>query len=192
MKKLINNISEIRTLIVPTVHEYELKISDTISLFILTGSHVDSAEKGALEVRFHAEGLKEDMVIDYMSPEKAKYMVKIMRERWSRGHSLRDVAIAFHCYKKGMPNKIDIKKAPAHIYMRGFGSQEMLQMIKARVGEEKCYMLFLDLGQEYFSDNLTLSNIKELAVENKYKGEIYVYIKASENRPETLHWFVAE
>ena len=192
MTKTIKNISEIRTLIIPAVHEYELKISDTISLFILTGSHFDSAEKGALEVRFHAKGLKEDMVIDYMSPEKAKYMVKNMRERWLRGHSLRDVAIVFHCYKKGMPNKIDIKKAPTHIYMKGFGSQEMLQMMRARTGEEKCYMLFLDLGQEYFSDNLTLSNIKELAVENKYRGEIYVYVKASENRPEMLHWFVAE
>lgn len=192
MVKLINNISEIRTLIVPTVHEYELKISDTISLTFTTGSHFDSAEKGALEVRFHAEGLKEDMVIDYMSPEKAKYMVKNMRERWSRGHSLRDVAIVFHCYKKGMPNKIDVKKAPTRISMKGFGSQEMLQMIKPRVGEEKCYMLFLDLGQEYFSDELTLKDIKGLAVENKYRGEIYVYVKDSENRPEMLHWFVAE
>lgn len=192
MKKLIKNISEIRTLIAPAVHEYELKISDTISLTFITGSHIDSAEKGALEVRFHADGLREDMVIDYMSPEKAKYMVKNMRERWSRGHSLRDVAIVFHCYKKGMPNKIDIKKAPTHIYMRGLGSQEMLQMIKARVGEEKCYMLFLDLGQEYFSDELTLKDIKGLAVENRYRGEIYVYVKASENRPEMLHWFVAE
>ena len=192
MKKLINNISEIRTLIVPTVHEYELKISDTISLYILTGSHADSAERGTLEVRFHAEGLREDMVIDYMSPEKAKYMVKTMRERWSRNHSLRDVAIYFHCYKKGMPNKIDAKKAPTRICMKGFGSQEMLQMIKARVGEENCYMLFLDLGQEYFSDELTLKDIKGLAVENKYRGEIYVYVKASENRPEMLHWFVAE
>lgn len=192
MTKLINNISDIRTLIIPAVREYELKISDTISLFILTGSHVDSAEKGTLEVHFHADDLKEDMVIDYMSPEKAKYMVKNMRERWSRGHSLRDVAIVFHCYKKGMPNKIDAKKAPAHVYMKGFGSHEMLQMIKARVGEEKCYMLFLDLGQEYFSDELTLKDIKGLAVENKYRGEIYVYVKASENRPEMLHWFVAE
>lgn len=192
MTKLIKNISDIRTLIVPTVHEYELKISDTISLFVLTGSHFDSAEKGALEVRFHADDLKEDMVIDYMSPEKARYMVKSMRERWSWGHSLRDVAIVFHCYKKGMPNKTDIKKAPTHIFMKGSGSQEILQMIKPRVGEEKCYMLFLDLGQEYFSDELTLKDIKELAVENKYRGEIYVYVKASENRPEMLHWFVAE
>lgn len=192
MTKLINNISDIRTLIVPTVHEYELKISDTISLTFITGSHADSVKKGALEVRFHAEGLREDMVIDYMSPEKAKYMVKNMRERWSRGHSLRDVAIVFHCYKKGMPNKTDIKKAPAHIFMKGSGSQEILQMIKPRVGEEKCYMLFLDLGQEYFSNELTLKDIKELAVENKYRGEIYVYVKASENRPEMLHWFVAE
>lgn len=192
MTKTIKNISEIRTLIIPAVHEYELKISDTISLFILTGAHVDSAEKGALEVRFHADGLREDMVIDYMSPEKAKYMVKNMRERWSRGRSLKDVAIVFHCYKKGMPNKIDIKKAPTHIYMKGLGSQEMLQMMRARAGEEKCYMLFLDLGQEYFSNELTLKDIKGLAVENKYRGEIYVYVKASENRPEMLHWFVAE
>lgn len=192
MTKLIKNISDIRTLIIPTVHEYELKISDTISLTFITGSHIDSAEKGALEVRFHADGLKEDMVIDYMYPEKAKRMVKSMRERWSWGHSLRDVAIVFHCYKKGMPNKTDIKKAPTHIFMKGSGSQEILQMIKPRVGEEKCYMLFLDLGQEYFSNELTLKDIKELAVENKYRGEIYVYVKASENRPEMLHWFVAE
>ena len=192
MTKLINNISEIRTLIVPGVHEYELKISDTISLFFITGSHADSAEKGTLEVRFHAVTLREDIVIDYMSPEKARYMVKSMRERWSWDHSLRDVAIAFHCYKKGMKNKIDEKKAPTRVYMMGWGSQEIMKMIKPRVGEEKCYMLFLDLGQEYFSDNLTLRDIKGLAVENKYRGEIYVYVKASENSPEMLHWFVAE
>lgn len=192
MRKLINNISDIRTLINPVVQEYELKISDNISLFILTGSQVDSAEKGTLEVRFHADDLREDMIIEYMSPEKAKYMVKSMRERWSRNHSLKEVAIYFHCCKKGMPNKIDLKKAPTHVYMMGFGSQEMLKMIKARAGEEECYMLFLDLGQEYYSNELTLNNIKELAVENKYKGEIYVYVKASENRPEMLHWFVAE
>ena len=192
MAKLITNISEIRTLIIPGVHEYELKISDTISLYFLTGSHADSAERGTLEVRFHADTLREDMVIEYMSPEKAKYMVKTMRERWSWGHSLRDVAIYFLCYKKGMKNKIDEKKAPTHVYMMGWGSQEILKMMKPRVGEEECYMLFLDLGQEYFSDKLTLRDIKELAVENKYRGEIYVYVKASENRPEMLHWFVAE
>lgn len=192
MTKLINNISEIRTLIVPGVHEYELKISDDISLTFVTGSHIDSVEKGALEVHFHADGLREDMVIDYMSPEKAKYMVKSMRDRWEWYHSVREVMIVFHCYKKGMPNKIDLKKAPTRVYMMGWGSQEIMKMIKPRVGEEKCYMLFLDLGQEYFSDELTLSNIKELAVENKYRGEIYVYVKASENSPEMLHWFVAE
>lgn len=192
MAKLITNISEIRTLIIPRVHEYELKISDSISLTFITGSHIDSAEKGALEVHFHSDGLREDMVIDYMSPEKAKYMVKSMHDRWSWGHSLRDVAISFLCYKKGCKNKIDEKKAPTRVYMMGWGSQEILKMIKPRVGEEKCYMLFLDLGQEYFSDELTLSNIKELAVENKYRGEIYVYVKASENSPEMLHWFVAE
>ena len=134
MKKLINGISEIRTLIIPGVHEYELKISDTISLYFLTGTHTDSAKRGTLEVRFHADALKEDMVIDYMSPEKAKYMVKSMRDRWSWDHSLRDVAIAFHCYKKGMKNKIDEKKAPTHVYMMGWGSQEILKMIKPRVG----------------------------------------------------------
>lgn len=192
MTKTINNISDIRTLINPIVQHYELKISDTITLTFVTGAHADSAERGALEVRFHADGLKEDMIIDYMSPEKAKYMVKSMRDRWSWGHSLRDVAIAFHCYKKGMKNKIDEKKAPTHVYMMGWGSQEILKMIKPRIGEEECYMLFLDLGQEYFSDKLTLRDIKELAVENKYRGEIYVYVKASENRPEMLHWFVAE
>jgi len=192
MAKLINNISEIRTLIIPVVQHYELKISDSISLFILTGSHADSAERGTLEVRFHADALKEDMVIDYMSPEKAKYMVKSMRDRWERNHSLREVAIYFHCCKKGIPNKIDLKKAPTRVYMMGWGSQEIMKMIKPRVGEEECYMLFLDLGQEYFSDKLTLRDIKELAVENKYRGEIYVYVKASENRPEMLHWFVAE
>lgn len=192
MAKLITNISEIRTLIIPVVQHYELKISDSFSLFILTGSHADSAERGTLEVRFHADALKEDMVIDYMSPEKAKYMVKSMRDRWERNHSLREVAIYFHCCKKGIPNKIDLKKAPTRVYMMGWGSQEIMKMIKPRVGEEECYMLFLDLGQEYFSDKLTLRDIKELAVENKYRGEIYVYVKASENRPEMLHWFVAE
>ena len=192
MTKTINNISDIRTLINPIVQHYELKISDTITLTFVTGSHADSAERGTLEVRFHADALKEDMVIDYMSPEKAKYMVKSMRERWSWDHSLRDVAIAFLCYKKGCKNKIDEKKAPTRVYMMGWGSQEILKMIKPRIGEEECYMLFLDLGQEYFSDKLTLRDIKELAVENKYRGEIYVYVKASENRPEMLHWFVAE
>lgn len=192
MKKLINNISDIRTLIIPAVREYELKISDNISLFILTGSHADSAERGTLEVHFHADGLREDMVIDYMSPEKAKYMVKSMRDRWEWYHSLREIMIVFHCHKKGCKNKIDEKKAPTHIFMKGWGSQEMLQMMKARAGEEKCYMLFIDLGQEYFSDNLTLANIKELAIENKYKGDIYVYVRISENEPGSIHWFVAE
>ena len=192
MTKTINNISDIRTLINPIVQHYELKISDTITLTFVTGSHADSAERGTLEVRFHADGLKEDMIIDYMSPEKAKYMVKTMRERWSWGHSLRDVAMYFHCYKKGCKNEMDEKKAPTRVYMMGWGSQEILKMIKPRIGEEECYMLFLDLGQEYFSDKLTLRDIKELAVENKYRGEIYVYVKASENRPEMLHWFVAE
>lgn len=192
MKKLINGISDIRTLIIPGVHEYELKISDTISLTFITGSHIDSAEKGALEVHFHADGLKEDMVIDYMSPEKAKHMVKSMRNRWEWYHSLREVMLVFHCYKKGYKNKVDAKKAPTRVYMKGFGSQEMLQMMRARAGVEKCYMLFIDLGQEYFSDSLTLLDIKGLAVENKYKGDIYVYVKASENNPETIHWFTAE
>ena len=192
MTKLINNISDIRTLIIPAVREYELKISDTISLYVLTGSHADSAERGTLEVRFHADSLREDMIIDYISPEKAKHMVKSMRNRWERYHSLREVMIVFHCYKKGYKNKVDAKKAPTRVYMKGFGSQEMLQMMRARAGEEKCYMLFIDLGQEYFGDNLTLLDVKGLAVENRYRGDIYVYVKASETNPETIHWFVAE
>lgn len=192
MKKLINNISDIRTLIIPAVREYELKISDNISLFILTGSHADSAERGTLEVHFHANDLREDMVIDYLSPEKARNMVKSMRNRLEWGYDLKEIMIVFRCYQKGLPNKIDIRKAPTHVYMKGWGSQEMLQMMRARAGEEKCYMLFIDLGQEYFSDNLTLANIKELAIENKYKGDIYVYVRISENEPGSIHWFVAE
>lgn len=192
MTKTINNISDIRTLISPIVQHYELKISDTITLTFVTGAHADSAERGALEAHFHADGLREDMVIEYMSPEKAKHMVKSMRNRWEWYHSLRDVMLVFHCYKKGYKNKVDAKKAPTHVYMKGWGSQEMLQMMRARAGEEKCYMLFLDLGQEYFSDELTLVDIKGLAIENRYRGDIYVYVKASENSPETIHWFVAE
>ncbi len=192
MTKLINNVSEIRTLINPVVQHYELKISDTISLTFVTGAHADSAEKGALEVLFHADGLREDMVIEYMSPEKARHMVKSMQWRWESYHSLKETMIVFHCYKKGYKNKVDAKKAPTRVYMKGWGSQEMLQMMRARAGEERCYMLFLDQGQEYFGDELTLRDIKGLAVENKYKGDIYVYVKASENNPETIHWFVAE
>lgn len=192
MAKLINNVSDIRTLIIPGVHEYELKISDNISLTFITGAHMDSAEKGALEVHFHADTLREDMVINYLSPEKARNMVKSMRNRLEWGYDLKEIMIVFRCYQKGLPNKIDIRKAPTHIFMKGWGSQEMLQMMKARAGEEKCYMLFIDLGQEYFSDNLTLANIKELAIENKYKGDIYVYVRISENGPGSIHWFVAE
>ena len=192
MAKLINNVSEIRTLINPVVQHYELKISDTISLVFVTGAHMDSAEKGALEVHFHADTLKEDMIINYLSPEKARNMVKSMRDRLKWGYDLKEIMIVFRCYQKGLPNKIDIRKAPTHVYMKGWGSQEMLQMMRARAGEEKCYMLFLDLGQEYFSDELTLVDIKGLAIENRYRGDIYVYVKASENSPETIHWFVAE
>lgn len=94
---MIETIKEINTVNEDFPQRYGVDLKDDYALSILTGSHIESAELGTLEIALmckqnhFAFGVDEpdDSIIHYIKPDKAEEMLREMRA--SSSDSYKDI-----------------------------------------------------------------------------------------------------